>query len=255
MEWIDTHCHLDHRRFDDDRWEVLERSGVQLLINPAVSYESNYSMRSVLGDDPRIRYAVGIHPNCVLQEDVPNYEAWMASLGQLADNRTVAVGETGLDHYRVRSEQLRLLQKDVFIMQLRLALELELPLILHIRDAHEEALTILRSFGRQFQGVAHCFTGNADHAAGYLELGFALGLGGAVTKDIPGLQETVRRLPEDRILLETDAPYVTPKDCKGRNSPEYLPIICQKVAQIKGTTPETIAQRANENAKRIFRLT
>lgn len=252
MEWIDTHCHIDHKQFHPDREAVMEnarRGGLAAMIVPAISWESNFTVRQ----DPALercwlRYAVGVHPNHV----APGMD--LGALEGLIDRRTVAIGETGLDFFRTRDAQTRQLQREMFRKQIELAVKHDLPLILHVRDAWDSALEILKSYDRTFSGVAHCFTGAWIQARGFMELGFALGIGGAVTRGNDVLAETVKKAPLEMLLLETDAPFLAPKGCKGRNTPENIPIIAEVVAGIRGTDTDAVMNATSGNARRIFRL-
>lgn len=252
MIWIDTHCHLDHKQFKADRGAVLQDAldlGMAAMIVPAISYESNFTIRqdSFLMDK-RIFFSVGIHPNHVEEALDPE------KLEQYIDDRTVAIGETGLDYFRTRQPEKQALQRKLFRRQIDMAQRHGLPLILHIREAWEDGLEVLRSCGEEYAGVAHCFAGTWEQAKAYLEMGFALGVGGLVTKEAPGLVETVGNMPLEKLLLETDAPFLAPTGCKGRNVPANIPRIAQAVAEIRDIPVEIVMEATTRNTKRIFRL-
>ena len=252
MKWIDTHCHMDHKQFSSDRAAVLENAGklgMAGLIVPAITLASNRTIR----EDKLLRhegiwYSVGVHPNHI----EPDLTAGM--LEEFLDDRVVAIGETGLDFFRTRDPVLQEQQKAMFRLQIELALKHGLPLILHVREAWEDALEILQSYGCKFSGVAHCFSGSWQQAQAFMEMGFALGIGGTVTRDLPNLTQTVANMPAGMLLLETDAPYLAPVGCKGRNTPENIPVIAEKIAGIRGTCVDDILKITTENAGRIFRL-
>lgn len=252
MNWIDTHCHMDHKQFNSDRAAVLENArclGMTAMIVPAITYESNYSLRQEpLLRSEDIRFAVGVHPNHI----VPDLTKEM--LERYLDSRVVAIGETGLDYFRTREPELQAQQRRMFRLQIELALERDLPLILHVRDAWDSALEILRSYECTFSGVAHCYAGTWEQAREFMALGFCLGIGGTVTRMHPALTETVQKMPLDALLLETDAPYLAPVGCKGRNTPENIPVIARTIADIRGIDIGEVMSTTTENAKRVFSL-
>lgn len=252
MAWTDTHCHMVHKQFSSDRAAVLANArklGMSAMIVPAITLESNRTLRQdplLQGED--VWFAVGVHPNHI----VPELTAEM--LEEFLDDRVVAIGETGLDFFRTRDPDLQEQQRKMFRLQIELALKHGLPLILHVRDAWDDALEILRGYGCDFSGVAHCFSGTWQQAEAFMELGFALGIGGTVTRDIPALTETVAKMPAEMLLLETDAPYLAPVGCKGRNTPENIPVIAERIANLRGVSVDAILKITTENARRIFRL-
>lgn len=252
MEWIDTHCHLDHKQFSSDRGAVLENAcamGMAGMIVPAITLESNRTIRQIpLLCHPQIWYAVGVHPNHI----EPDLTAGM--LEEFLDERVVAIGETGLDFFRTREPHQREQQKRMFRLQIDLALKHNLPLILHVRDAWDDALEILQGYGCKFSGVAHCFSGTWQQAEEFMGMGFALGMGGTVTRDLPNLTETAEKMPASMLLLETDAPYLAPVGSKGRNTPENIPVIAERIANLRGVSVDAILKITTENARRIFRL-
>lgn len=252
MEWTDTHCHIGHRQFASDRDAVLENArklGLAAMIVPAITLGSNAALRQIPSlDQPWIYFAAGVHPNHVERS------LRREQLEGFIDSRTVAIGEIGLDFFRTQEPEQQELQREMFKMQIELAIEYDLPVILHIRDAWDPALEILRGWQRKFSGVAHCFAGTWLQAEAFLDLGFALGVGGVITKEDPDLTETVRKMPLDRLLLETDAPFLAPKGRKGRNTPENIPLIAETIAMLRGVDTERIMEITTENARRIFRL-
>lgn len=257
MGIIDTHAHYDNPQFDRDRLQVLPmlwENGIEAVIDPGASLESNDRMRALFGGESRFYFAVGIHPNAVKPAERHRFAGYMDHLRQLAREKTVAVGETGLDYFRNRDPEQRALQKEVFRLHIDLAAELGLPLILHVRQAAQDALEILEGYGRGFSGVAHCFTEGLQTAWRYLDLGFALGLGGSVTKQDPDLRRAVEEMPDWAVLLETDAPYMAPAGSKGRNTSLCLYQVAERIARLRGRGREEIIGLSNENAKRIFRL-
>jgi len=255
MNLIDTHAHLTDNRFAHDLEDVLSRakeSGVRAIIN--VGYDLPSSRRSVAlaAKREQLFAAVGIHPH----EAAKVGEQALVQLRQLAlDGNVVALGEMGLDYYYNHSP--RNLQQELFRQQIRLAKSLSLPIIVHDRDAHEDVLTILGEEGAEtVGGVLHCFSGNRNFAARCLNLGFHISLAGPVTfnnsRDLAAVAGTI---PKDKLLLETDAPYLAPVPYRGkRNEPAYLLEVAKKVAALCGITPEELSDCTTENAKKLFKL-
>ncbi|MBS3902444.1 MAG: TatD family hydrolase [Dethiobacter sp.] len=255
MALIDTHAHLTDNRFARDLDEVLlraEESGISAMIN--VGYDLPSSRRCVaLAAKREMLFAtVGIHPH----EAAKVGEQALAQLRQLAlSGKVVALGEMGLDYYYNHSP--RDLQQELFRRQIRLAKSLSLPIIVHDRDAHEDVLTILREEGAEtVGGVLHCFSGNRNFALRCLALGFHISLAGPVTfsnsRDLAAVAEAV---PADKLLLETDAPYLAPVPYRGkRNEPAYLLAVAEKVAALRSTTVEELSDCTTENAKKLFKL-
>ena len=251
---IDTHAHYDDAAFDEDRAEVLaalKTENVGIVIDPAVTIETSRAILRLAEEVPFLYAAVGIHPeNChdYRPEDIE-------TLRTLAQHpKCVAIGEIGLD-YHWEENPPKELQKECFSAQLRLAEELDLPVIIHDRDAHADTLAIVKEFPA-VTGVFHCFAGSAEMAKELLKMGWYLGFNGAVTfKNARKAPEVLAITPLDRILLETDAPYLTPVPHRGkRNASTYIPCVSQVIAQIKGLTPAEVENPAWENGKRLFRI-
>ncbi len=268
MTLIDTHCHLDQPQFDGDREAVLERAaaaGVDTIVNPAVDLASCRKVLALTERYPQVWAAVGVHPN-----DCAEFDATTVSrLRELAAHpKVVAIGEIGLDYYweQVPHEQ----QKRALRAQLELAAETELPVILHSRGADEpgrdsnaDLLCELAQWvpGVRKQqgpeailGVLHAFSGDLVAANTAYDLGFLLSLGGPVTfKNARTLHALVPLLRPDRLLLETDAPYLAPHPLRGtRTEPAYLPLVAQALADLWGTTPEAVAAQTSDTAGRFF---
>lgn len=283
-EFFETHAHYDLPQFDNDRDEVLSRCrqmGVTRFLCPGISYAGNARMLSVLGDRDDFVFAVGIHPKRICPADVANpristmpsakqcrgvlerhiqaideLSARISSLENMAraDRRIVAIGETGLDYSLDPNPIERKFQAMAFRMQIELSLRLRLPLVLHVRDAHEDAMEVIRFYYGAPSGVAHCFSFGPDEARDYLEAGLFLGIGGMVTRrDCPQVRDAVTATPLDRIVLETDAPYVLPEGRDGgRNTSESIPLIAEEVARLKGVGVDEVAEVTTRNAERLF---
>lgn len=252
---IDSHAHYDDERFESDRAEVLERirqTGIAGVVNPASNLASTYKCIELADKYDFIYAAVGIHPH-----DAKEFsEDTLDVLRKIALNKkVVAVGEVGLDYHYDFSP--RKSQKECLAAHIQLALELSLPLIIHDREAHGDILDIIREENAcKAGGVFHCFTGSVEMAKEVLDLGFHIGLGGAVTfKNAVKPVEVARIVPLDRLLVETDSPYMAPVPYRGmRNDSGYLPEIIKKIAEIRGMQPEQIAAVTYENAVKLFGL-
>jgi len=253
--FIDTHCHLDLEDFDTDRDTVIDRareSGVDCIVNIGISLES--SRRSVeLSRKYEFVYAsVGIHPH---DSDKVNPEA-IDSLKELAsDKKVIAVGETGLDYYRDLSPRDK--QKQTFIRFINLAKELDLPLVIHDRDAHADVLNILSdNTAAPVKGVMHCFSGDSEFVKQCLDLGLYISFTGNLTfSSASKLRETAKAVPLERLLLETDAPYLAPQKLRGkRNEPAYIRFLAEELAGIHDTSVEKIAGVTSTNAKKLFKI-
>jgi TatD DNase family protein len=264
MGLIDSHCHLDFPQFDADRDEVLARAveaGVTAIINPGADLESSRRAVALAERYDNVYAAVGVHPHDASTLD-PQV---LAELRQLAAHpKVVAIGEIGLDYYRDLSPRPQ--QRAAFDAQLALAADLKLPVIVHQREAAADVsptcvgdvLAALRAWaaGSHPGGVLHAFSGDEAMADEAVTLGFFIGLGGPLTyKNARRLPELVPHLPLDRLLLETDAPYLPPHPYRGqRNAPAYLVLVAQRLAELRGLPLEVLARQVTENTRRVFRL-
>lgn len=261
---VDTHCHLDQAQFDGDRHAVIERAqaaGVEIIVNPGIDLESSRQALALAAQYPGIYAAVGVHPN-----DCAGFDA--AGLGVLRElahqPKVVAIGEIGLDyHWKVVPHDQ---QRAALRAQLALAAELDLPIILHSRESNadlmwelEQWVSVVRTSpaGNDMLGVLHAFSGDLADAEKAYSLGFLLSLGGPVTfENARRLDALAPQLRRDRLILETDAPYLTPHPHRGkRNEPGYLPLIAQSLAKLMDTDVETLAAQTSETALRFFRIT
>lgn len=247
---FDTHAHYDDEAFDEDR-EILLSSlngrGVSLVIDCGCDVASSKKAIELSEKYDFIYAAVGIHPH-EAEEAGENDLDEIRRL--LKHKKAVAIGEIGLDyHYDFSPREL---QKEYFEKQIVLAKELDMPIIVHDREAHEDTLELLRKY--KPQGVLHCFSGSVESAKEIISLGMYIGLGGAVTfKNARKPLEVAEFVPLDRLLLETDAPYMTPVPFRGkRNDSSLIPYTAIKIAEVKGLDPQTVVNAANENGKRLF---
>jgi len=253
VKWIDSHAHLDDRAFDADRPSVIARcseEGMGILSIGASLRSSHAAIR--LAKRYRNMWAtVGVHPHSAKAVD----SAAMAELKTLAqDDLVVAIGEIGLDYYRDLSPRDQ--QRDAFAQQLDLATELKLPICLHNRESTDDLLAILKNMATTHCGVVHSFLGDRALAETFLSLGFHLGVGGPLTYPKNGaLRDAVKHAPLDRILLETDCPYLTPVPYRGRrNEPLYVKYVAEEIAKLKGLEIEDVARQTTENTIRVFAL-
>lgn len=271
---FDTHAHLNFNAFDKDRDEIIKKcleSDVR-VINVGTNYETSKKAVEIADTHPDgIWAAVGFHPinldTGIIKNKVDdsegghfekefNYEKYKA----LALNkRTVAIGEIGLDYYyrpktNKKVDEFKGAQKSIFLKQLDLAGELNLPLIIHCRMAHEDLLEILASCKSfKLRGVIHCFTGSPEQAKRYLDMGFHIGLNGIIFK--LDLEEAIKNIPPERILLETDCPYLTPPGfSEDRNNPLGVKYVLEKVAKIKNINAETLSEITTRNARELFKI-
>lgn len=272
---IDTHAHYGDRRFEAELDKILhdcQAAGVKKIINSlyvgsitradqSMLYLEDRSslglanayMREKLMPYEWISFTVGVHPNSVGE----NHPIWPKELRKMAaEERVVAIGETGLDYYYDNTLETKDLQIHWFREHIKIAEETALPLVLHMRDVGYDGVQILKEYSLLDSGDVHCFTGDWDMAKAYLDLGLYLGVGGKITR--PGseeLREVVKRMPLDRMLLETDAPFVKPAGCTAKfNTSMELPKVVQAIAEIRGLSYDEVVHMTDENAKRLFRL-
>ena len=250
---FDSHAHYDDEAFDADREELLaqcQAQGIEYIVNVSASLASVKTTLELTRKHPFIYAAVGVHPDEVGELTEENF-AWLKE--QCQDPKTVAVGETGLDYYWDKENHE--VQKYWFRRQLELAEELELPIIVHSREACADTLEeIKRAHTERLRGVIHCFSYSPETAREYLSMGYYIGIGGVATfKNAKKLKEVVKMLPLERMLLETDCPYLAPVPYRGkRNSSLNLPYVAQAVAELKGVEAEEVIRITNENARKLY---
>jgi len=253
MSLFDTHCHLDVEAFDPDRREVLARArlaGVQDLLIPAIQRDGWQKLWDLCREDPGLHPAIGLHPVMLekhAEADLEALEIFVRS------KRPVAIGEIGLDHAIRSLDQLR--QLDLLEAQLAIAVRHQLPVVLHVRKAHEPVLKSLKAHA-PIGGICHAFNGSLQQAQRYMDLGFGFGFGGMLTyTHARHLHELAKELPLDHIVLETDAPDMSGIEHRQqRNSPEYLPEVVSILASLRGTSPQSIVEATTRNALRLLRI-
>lgn len=259
----DTHCHLNFEWFDEDRDAVLHRArvaGIDRILNPGIDLETSRSAVNLAQQVDEVYVAVGVHPNDALTWNDETADA----LRELASQpKVVAIGEIGLDYYRDRAP--RDLQQDVFQEQLRLAAELSLPVVIHNREATEDVVEILREWQVELlssntllagsPGVLHSFSAGLEAARDAIDMNFMIGITGPVTfRNAPELQALVSALTLEHLLVETDAPFLTPHPHRGeRNEPAHVKLVAEKIAELHGMPFEMTAEVTRLNADRLFR--
>jgi TatD DNase family protein len=257
MLFTDSHTHLYADEFSHDREATMhraEQNGVTTLLLPAIDSEYHERMLTLVREYPHLCYPMmGLHPTSVKEnyfEELDLVEKYLAD--PLLN--FCAIGEIGIDLYWDKTRECE--QKVAFATQLELAITYDLPVVIHTRNSMDIALQILEERNNpSLRGVFHCFSGNIEQAKRAIRLGFMLGIGGVVTYKNSGLQQVVEHIDLRHLLLETDAPWLPPVPHRGqRNEPAYIPLIAQKIAEIKGVPVDEVAMSSTENARRIFKL-
>ena len=251
---FDTHAHLDDRAFDEDRAELLAAlpgQGLALVMNPGCSLASSHNAVKLANSQDYIYAAVGSHPDVADEVNEEVLEEYRTLCKQ--NPKIKAIGEIGLDYYY--EDIPRETQLKAFRMQMELARELDLPVIVHERDAHEDGMKVVREFP-DVRGVFHCYSGSAEMARQLVNEGWYIGFTGVLTfKNARKAVEVAKSIPLDRIVLETDCPYMSPEPFRGkRNDPGKLYRMAEKLAEIRGMTVEEIHTITTENGKRLYRI-
>ena len=252
---VDSHAHIDTSRFHADREEVISaafKAGITCIVDPGCDLDSSRLALALAKAHPGTIFAgVGTHPH-----DATTYnEAVRAHYHEMAkEPEVVAIGEFGLDYFRMLSP--RDVQREVFCAHLQLARTCDLPCIIHVRDSHDDVIELLRVHGQGLRGVFHCFSGNVTQAEECLAFdGFMLSFAGTLTREGNALPEVARMVPLERILVETDSPYLVPKPIRAkRNEPLFVKYVAEKLAEIRDMSLEEIAQTTTKNAIRLFNL-
>ena len=254
IELVDTHTHLNDDKFADDVPDAVARAraaGVRRCINMGDTLESSKKAVELAHAYEGLFAGVGIHPE-EARELTADDDAQLAKWAE--DEKVVCIGEIGLDYYWVKDEPMRELQRKIFIHQLDLARQLHLPVCIHDRDAHADTLAILKKEGQGIPTVLHCYSGSVEMAREFLKLGCYLGTDGPLTfKNASKLLNVIREMPLDRLLVETDAPYMAPVPMRGkRNEPAFVRFIAEKVAELRSMTLADVARATTTNAEAIY---
>ena len=244
---FETHAHLDFKDYHKDRDQVLQncfKAGVEKIINVGIDLETTEQSILLSEKYPQIKATGGFHPCNADQYDEPKLREL------LKHPNIVAIGEAGLDYYRMYKPKD--VQLKTFETQIKLAAELDLPLIVHDREAHEDCYQLVKKHGLK-KVVFHCFSGDLRFAEKVLQEGWYISITGVVTYPNSSLCDVVRNLPKEQFMIETDSPYLTPVPYRGkRNSPEYLIYVLQKMADVLGIPPKVVAEQSFENALGFF---
>lgn len=252
---FDTHAHYDDEDFDVDREELLSKmkaAGVSHIVNIGASLESTKRSLELAKQYDFIYAAVGVHPSDTGELNEENF-AWLSKQCELP--KVVAVGEIGLDYYW--DEPQRDIQKEWFARQIALGREKKLPLVIHSRDAAQDTIDIMKAEkAEEAGGILHCFSYTKETARTFLDMDFSFGIGGVITfKNAKKLKEAVEYIPMDRIVIETDCPYLSPEPNRGkRNSSLNLPYVIKAIAEIKNLSEEEVLKATYENAKKLYRI-
>lgn len=252
MKIIDTHCHLYLDEFRNDVDAVIERAkqkGVEKFYLPAIDSEVTEAMLTLEKKFPECIAMMGLHPCSVkenIKDDLKSVEQW------LNKRAFAAVGEIGLDFYWDKTFIAQ--QYEAFKIQMQWALERNMPIVIHTRNAMNEAIETVQPFATKgLRGIFHCFSGNHEQAQKIIDMNFLLGIGGVVTYKNSGLQAVVEKINLEHLVLETDAPYLTPVPFRGkRNESSYLEFVVAKIAEIKNVSAEEVANITTRNAEKIF---
>ncbi len=253
--WIDSHAHLYADAFDKDREEMLQRAkdqGLEAVVLPNIDRESVDKMFVLTERHPQFLYpSVGLHPCSVGKDHVDELKSLESYLDR---EEIVAIGETGLDYYWDKSTAD--LQKNALRIQIEWSLERDLPVILHARDSMDDLIDLVSEYRNTgLRGVFHCFTGTPEQGRQITDLDFYMGIGGILSFKNAGLDQVVGELPIDRILLETDAPYLSPVPHRGkRNESAYVALVGKKLASLLGIPEANLAEKTTRNAKRLFNI-
>lgn len=277
---IDTHCHLNFRAFEDDVDKVIARArkaGVSSIINVGSQWDTSERAVKLATANDNLYAAIGLHPIHLYEQEVDEDELHFKTraevfnpnkyknLAQKAGDKVVAIGECGLDYYHfpddINSAEIKIKQQESFRQHIKLSSELDLPIIIHCREAYDDLLIILEQEINKNKlskkGVAHCFLGNSEQAKKFLHLGFLLSFTGIITfKNVTSeLLEIIEETPLERIMVETDAPYLAPQVYRGmRNEPAYVVEVAKKIAELKNLDFDEVVKVTTQNAENLFSL-
>ena len=245
--FIDTHCHILKEYYDDIEKVISEskEQKVECLISCGCATKDIEESLKLVTQFPNLYLSIGYHPDAINDYDLDYLKE------NLESTRVVALGEIGLDYHYIETEEEKEKQKELFERQLEIAEELNMPIVVHSREATKETMDTLKKYN--VKGIIHCFSGSYETAIEYIEMGYKLGIGGVVTFKNSKLSEVIKKLSLDDIVLETDSPYLCPDPYRGmQNSPKYIPIIAKKIAEIKETSIDEVMNKTTENALKMF---
>ena len=255
MQFIDTHTHIYSQEFNSDRDEIVQKAfdnSVYRMLLPNIDEDSIAPMHELCDAYPKSIFPMmGLHPTSVKED----YKEVLERIKPLLESRKyIAIGEIGIDLYWDKSfaEQ----QKEALLMQFQWAIDYNLPVVIHSRDSLNEIIACIKEFNNsKLHGVFHCFTGSSEEAERIIDLGFLLGIGGVLTFKNSGLSDQIKDIDINKMILETDSPYLTPSPYRGkRNESSYISLIAQKLAHSKGITIEELAEITTNNANKLFKI-
>lgn len=252
---FETHAHYDDESFNEDREKLIRsmpQKGIGRIINVGASIETTKTTLSLAEKYDFVYAAVGVHPSDISGLNEKTF-AWLKE--QTKNEKTVAIGEIGLDYYWDKEPEVQKAQRYWFARQMELARETKLPVIIHSRDAAADTMEVMKQVqAESIPGVIHCYSYSKEMAQEFIKMGYYIGVGGVVTfKNAKKLKETVQVIPLERILLETDCPYMAPEPHRGtRNESSNIPFVIDKIAELKGITPEEVERVTEANARRLF---
>lgn len=252
---FETHAHYDDESFNEDREELIRsmpQKGIGRIINVGASIETTKTTLSLAEKYDFVYAAVGVHPSDISGLNEETF-AWLKE--QTKNEKTVAIGEIGLDYYWDKEPEVQKAQRYWFARQMELARETKLPVIIHSRDAAADTMEVMKQVhAESIPGVIHCYSYSKEMAQEFIKMGYYIGVGGVVTfKNAKKLKETVQAILLERILLETDCPYMAPEPHRGtRNESSNIPFVIDKIAELKGITPEEVERVTEANARRLF---
>ena len=254
---FDTHAHYDDKRFDEDRDEILSsmpKNGVGLILNPGCDIETSKKAIEYAEKYSHVYAAVGIHPEYIEEIELDSTIKELKTLA-LSSKRIKAIGEIGLDYYWVKEPELRAKQAELLRRQLALAKELDMPVIIHDREAHADTLKIVEEFP-EVKGVFHCYSGSIEMAQRLISLGYLISFTGVITyKNAKKAVEVVENIPLDKLMIETDSPYMSPEPFRGkRNSSLYVYRMAEAIADIKNIPLDEVINQTTENGKKLFNI-
>ena len=253
---FETHAHFDDKRFDEDRDEILsnlDKYGIETVINIGADLRGCKASIDLAEKYENVYASLGVHPDEIEELTDADY-IWMEEAAK--HPKVVAIGECGLDYFRGRPDEEKERQAYHFKKHIELADKLDLPLVIHSRDAAEDTFNILKDLKKDMPGVVHCYSYSPEMAKEYVKRGWYIGVGGVITfKNAKSLVKTVEEISIDRILLETDSPYLAPEPHRGeRNDSRYLVHVVDKIAEIKGITKEEVMEITSKNAHKLFNI-
>jgi TatD DNase family protein len=252
--YIDTHTHIYFDKYDKDRKQIInnmEKDELDFIVSVGIDMKSSEQSIQLSNDNKRIFATIGFHPS---EADLVNANSMDKFKKMSRNDNVVAIGEIGLDYYR--NYKPKDIQKKALRQQLELAEELNLPVVIHNRDSHHDIHEELKNFNGRVRGIMHSFSGNYDFAKKILNLGYYISITGVITfRNAPELRDIVKKIPLDRLLTETDCPFLTPEPYRGkRNQPAYVRYITQKISEVKGISVTDTAKQLLENTNDIFNI-